>query len=213
MENLLTEKQQNILKVADACSNLYGVYSMTQLIKVYNEFNKDKITKDEVYHLCDIDEHEDLCETIFYTDCLAHKSIGDDDIDKIIKAQRGSNFYIPKTYKELLSYKNRLYIEPNKAYEEFITFLKENMITSLKKKEAHDVIDLTLPASYKIGLPLEMTLFIFAEYGVTFNHNVFGELASSYDKVGATIRMWTRKGLTAKELAAYQKVKEKTKIS
>ena len=122
MENILTEKQQNILKVADCCSNLYGVYSMTQLIKVYNEFNKDKITKDEVYHLCDIDEHEDFSETIFYTDCLAHKSIADDDIDKIIKAQRGSNFYMPKTNKELLSYNTRLFIEPNKEYEEFVAF-------------------------------------------------------------------------------------------
>lgn len=208
---MLTERQLEILKIADCCSNLYGVYSMTQLIKVFNEFYKEKVTKDEIYHLCDVDDHEKYSNTVFYTDCIAHKSIADEDIDKILKAQRGASYYMPKSLKELLKYDSRLYMEPNKTYEELFELMKNHMITSLKKKEALETLSLTLPASCKIGLLFEMVLYIFTDYGIIFDHAKLSDIALLYDKSLQTVRMWTRKGLTQKELLAYQKSKKTEK--
>jgi len=104
-------------------TNLYGIVYKDKVVEIYNMQNEEEIS--EIGNV-DIDE---LNKNFVYNhgDYFVHESIIEsEDFDDQLRQKKNKPYYIPEK-KELLKYRDELYFEKNKQYQDLFNYVKKNL--------------------------------------------------------------------------------------
>ena len=97
----LTERQQTIDLLLQACANLYGHITPKQFLLIYNKYNSDKLLKADLLQYSNKLNRQAKNYHI-YSNAIVNTTVKSEVIDRVIYYQGNKKFYVPD--KEILPY-------------------------------------------------------------------------------------------------------------
>ena len=138
------ERFHTILDYIHASIHLYGVLSKNDFVKIFNHYNEEKLTMDELENAIDVvrdnflmhDFEED--EDLIFDEVLLDMESGTFAFESVLIQQGNASFYLPEK-SEFLNYIDKDYFEKNEEYLE----LREYLLYTLEIKHyfADDLIE------------------------------------------------------------------------
>lgn len=189
---------QNVLDYCKAGVNLYGIVPIDQIVKIYNQNQKVKITKEELLSVvkkaqarnCVVEvKGEDFIHELITTSEHAY--------DVLLQKQGNKPFYIPSK-SEFLNYADDTYVEKNAYYNNCIAFLKNSLFMSDEMAEAFIY---EVECMYSEGLDTADILNGLVKEGLEFTGNEQKQAVSN-EIVNYTnhVRLWENRGNNKVEL-------------
>lgn len=202
-EKDVNQKDQQLLNYIVACTNLYGIVPMEQVVAIYNEQNSDSITLNTLNELVRANSIQQQLEARFaYTEqdtFVAEALIDPAERIALRKATQGKPFYIPDAT-ELLRYVDDHYIQQMPAQEELKKFLREDFGTSIDiDSEVHELVVNLQISGGAFTKPLSDFLQRL-ELSVEKAQRYIGVII----EIANTTRLWENRGFTPKELQPYE---------
>lgn len=193
-----SERYSLIKKYIRGFLNIYGMYEVEHLIKVFNEQNEEKINIKELMSVVKI--YNIFNETVeTYKNYLAHEVLfmGPGEIEKLETERQGKEYYIPS--KEIvLNYGGEFYIEETKAHKE----LRNHIKTICKDSEIAEGLfeDICIGLNDN-DLDAQYIVFEFERRGIKFSKiEQVNRLIGLSIKVNNDTRKWSNKGWMPSEL-------------
>lgn len=180
----------------DSALYLYGVISINKLLQIYNQFEEEKMTKEETKQRCiELIKRDE--RMVIVGNWLVDEMLMERDLYKaVLEAQGDLPYYIPDSREEFLEYGEKGCQEPDEYTESFLTFLQHEMGLD----DAHSqMIFYEAQEEIRLNCTVEDIMDLFEVYGITVPHKKQKVLISQLKKLGNNIRTWDNKGFTAME--------------
>ncbi len=115
---------KRIATYTSALAHLYDVVHLDQVVEIYNQQNKTKLTLEKAKATIRENENElKKLFILFYGDYAVHESVLEEGtFDEVLRNQQTKPFYIPEQ-KELMKFANEYYLEETKEYSDLKSYL------------------------------------------------------------------------------------------
>lgn len=196
-------KEQHLLDYIVACTNLYGIVPMEQVLEIYNKKNNDSITFNTLSEFVSDTRIQQQLEARFvYIEqdtFVAEALIDPTERIELRKAAEGKPFYIPDAI-ELLRYVDDHYYERTPAQEKLKQLLKQDFGTSIdSEEEVHELVVSLQISGGAFTTPLSDFLQRL-ELPVEKAQRYIGIII----EIANTTRLWENRGFTPEELQPYE---------
>jgi hypothetical protein len=129
-----------IKRYAFAAINLYGVIKLDDFIQVFNHYEKEVLSKEEVSPLLELLSSIDLIDISFKADILANGYFYMTDSKDVRRAkvlldiQSKKPRYLPSK-EEFLKYEDDDYVEPMKPLQDLEKFIEANKLVEVRRPD------------------------------------------------------------------------------
>lgn len=164
----LKEQRTSFHRVLDYCKagvNLYGIVSIEQIVKYYNQNNKGTITKEQLIACVEYAQKRD-CVVEMKGDYFIHELLTTNEraFDILLSKQGNKPFYQPSK-NEYLKFAEDTYVETNEYYERMHTYLKTVLFMS---DEMAETVLGEIEASYSEGKDCVQIVELLEKQGLEF---------------------------------------------
>ena len=133
------KKRDNFNKILDYCKagvNLYGIVGIDQILKIYNQNNKVKLSREELLAVVEKAQTRN-CVVEVKEDNFIHELITTSEhaYDLLLEKQGTKAYYVPSK-SEFLNYADEMYVEKNEYHSKLEAFLKNTLFMNEEMIEA-----------------------------------------------------------------------------
>lgn len=206
IENLPLLENRNKIKgicqdFAQACAELYGVITINQAIKIFEQIMID-MPEEDIAEAIDIIRYLDMGYNFYVDhDMIIHEAIREDE--ELLEVLMGLDkpYYVPNK-SEFLRYADEEYIEETSELKSFVTFLKHEL--NLSEERSYDLIfELKDMIDFNIQ---DRALVVLEMFDVHLtSEKQFTKYMELYMKYHNASRSWLNRGHTPKELSPQRK--------
>lgn len=185
------ERNQKLFTYTLALVNLYGVYKVEQLVDLWNLYNKDKVTIEDVQKYIDammMRQMDFWCEKGYVISNLIED---ENQYNNLMKAASRYPYFIPKKsditfYSEIEQSLSSVYFKKLEEFIRNLNIVDESMIDGL----VYDIF-----GACKLDLPLDMIVNMLKDSGIEFKEeNESNEFMRLLRIASNNTRKWVLRG-------------------
>ena len=195
---VLAEQNQKKLGYAIALTNIYGWYSYSQYVHIWNLYNENKISEKIAKDFLKIMEKKEP-EIWLHEKNVINEILTLEDYKYLAPSSKQHPWYTPT--EEMIEKSVNTLVDPqSKAYKELEGFFKQNKGTIESEEELDDIIHEIL-LMMKVDNPPSAFFEMLEEFGYIFEDKQTVEaFMEVFTKISNNSRKWTLRGFTPTEI-------------
>ncbi len=177
--------------------NMYGLVPVEQVVKTFNEQNKQQTNEEEILKVYDLISG---VKQIFYKlvdHRFVHEAVLEENGISILESKQGNKPYYVPAKDVLLCYAREEFFERSKAFEALVVYLEHNVIEDEMLTEK---ICTEIQYLYCFGEELSQGITVLEDYGIEMEEEQLKVVIDLLVNVYNSSRFWENRGFSPNEM-------------
>lgn len=194
------QKRDRFQLVSDyitASANMYGLVTMEQVIKTFNEQNKTQVTEEEILKVYNLISD---VKQIFYKlvdGKFVHEAVLEENGIGILESKQGTKPYYVPAKDVYLCYAREEFFERSMAFEALVAYLEHNVV---EDEELTERICTEIQYAYCFGEELAQGITILEDYDIALEEEQLKIVVDLLVNVYNSSRFWENRGFSPNEM-------------